>query len=140
MGRYVGRPAVGNKKVRNATKVEKYGLKFDSKLELFMYERLKDNGFDFEFQKVFELQEGFRYGKEWVRPITWKADFVLEGCVIDTKGLRQETFNIKLKLWKYIHKQLGYEIYLPSSQKACLEVIQKIKSSSNEKLGQISQL
>lgn len=128
--------ATGNQKVRNATKVSAYGLNFDSKLELYMWELLTQNGFEFEFQKVFTLQEGFRFRGEWIRPITWKADFVLTDCVIDTKGMRQETFNIRLKMWKRIYKELGLEleVFLPSSKKACLELIDILKKKRDDKL------
>lgn len=55
---------VKNKKIRNATSVKNVeGIKFRSKLELYTYNKLIENGIkDFDYEKEkFQLMEGFEY-------------------------------------------------------------------------------
>lgn len=127
-------PAANNK-VRNATKVEKYGIKFDSKLELYMYELLKVEGWPFEFKRKYELQPGFRYRGEWVMPITLTVDFFMpaHNIIVDTKGYANDSSPLK---YKGLKRQLlemsgGHSqprIEMPSSQKRCRELIEKIRT------------
>lgn len=126
-----------NKKVRNATKVEADGVKFDSRLEKTMYDLLRGAGIEFEFQKVYTLQEKFRYGTDAVRAISCRADFWLPDytLLIDTKGYANDVSPLKYKmLKKLLHEQFeaGYypilpRIYMPKNKDDCEAVIMRIK-------------
>lgn len=112
-----------NKKVRNATKSEVNGVKFDSNLEKYMYGLLQGAGIDFEFQKVYVLQEKFSYRIEAVRAVTLTVDFYLptKNMIIDTKGYANDVAPLKYKLLKW-HLYLKFQtpvIELPSTKKEC---------------------
>ena len=91
-----------NRKIMGATKVEYNGIKFDSQLELAMYQLLADHKVPFEFKRRFEIVSGFRYRGKKIQAITWTPDYYFEGIdlIVDTKGFPSETFSIKLKLFK----------------------------------------
>lgn len=93
-----------NKKVMNAKKVEQFGLTFDSRLELYLYNALCDAGIDFEFQKKFELQPKFKYLGENIRPIVIIVDFYLTGRnkILDSKGWSTTISKLKYKLLKFL--------------------------------------
>jgi len=96
---------IGNAKVKNATKVEADGLKFDSRLEYYMYGLLKGAGIEFQFQKVYLLQEKFIYSSRTIRAITLTVDFWLLkfNMIIDTKGLQTQQGALR---WKMLKKHL----------------------------------
>jgi len=114
-------PISENKKIRNATKTVVDGVKFDSLLEKYMYDLLRGAKIEFEFQKVYVLQEKFRYGKEAVRAITLTVDFFVpllfnEAIIIDTKGFANDVAPLKMKLLKrllYDHYENHYYAKLP---------------------------
>ena len=97
-----------NRKILNAVKVEQNGIRFDSRLELYCYNALKAAGIDFEFQKVFELQEKFKYGTESIRAITSRVDFWIPSktLIVDTKGYANDVAPLKFKLLKYSLKDM----------------------------------
>jgi hypothetical protein len=100
----------------NAKTVELDGYIFDSKLEARYYELLKEKQKNneilfFRVQPIYQLQETFKKYNKTFRRIDYIADFEvhhLDGSieVIDVKGFRTQTFNIKRKLFehKYPHK------------------------------------
>ena len=112
----------------NAVKVEYDGRKFDSKLECNIYkvlkERLVPHGFEIGFQPLFILQDKFRFEGHIIRPITYKADFVITKfnektwfdtyAVIDAKGLETPEFKLKRKLFI---KKYGFDIVILKSMK-----------------------
>ncbi len=108
----------------NAVKVEYDGRKFDSKLECNIYKVLKERltpNFKIGFQPSFVLQEKFEFNGHIIRPITYKADFVIykdseteAKAVIDAKGMETNEFKIKRKL--FIRKY-GYDIVILKSMK-----------------------
>lgn len=65
-------------------KHEKYGQKWDSEMELDYYETVcipkleSGEWIKVDTQKIFILQEGFRYNGKAILPIKYKADFVIE--------------------------------------------------------------
>lgn len=64
-----------------ARKTEYDGIMFDSQLELSFYKKLKENNIVIlERQTKFVLQESFHIGKELIREISYKADFLIEWC------------------------------------------------------------
>lgn len=93
----------GNKKIKNATKTEAHGIKFDSKLELYTWESLTNAGIRFEFQKCYVLQPGFTYRKEKIRPITLTVDFWLPelNVIVDSKGWKNDVAPVKYKMLKW---------------------------------------
>lgn len=97
----------------NAKKVIIDEIQFDSKMEGSYYTYLKQqkaNGEiqDFELQPVFELQPKFeKEGKKFL-PIKYKADFKVihnDGSeeIIDIKGMVNQTFALKEKMYHYHH-------------------------------------
>lgn len=120
-----------NRKVRNARKIARDGVKFDSKVEMFMYDLLTASGIRFEFQKKYTLQEGFRYRSAAVRPITYTVDFYLpdHDTVIDTKGYRTQQGNLRIKMLKrmFVSRGISPRIELPRNPTECRALVTKIK-------------
>lgn len=83
-------------------KIEIQGVKFDSKLELYCYNILKERNIKFDFQKTIILVDKFRFGGKGIREITMIVDFVVyigdRVVYIDTKGFPTEVSKIKYKL------------------------------------------
>ena len=64
-------------RVKNATKVDAYGLHFRSKLELYTYEAFMKAGIPVKYEpKHFTLLPKFEFLGEKIRPITYLPDFV----------------------------------------------------------------
>lgn len=122
---------VANKKIKNATKCELDGIKFDSRLEMYCYGQLKLHNIPFELKPKYILQDKFRYNREAVRQITYTSDFLIinKGVIVDTKGFKTNEFNLKLKILKHNLYKAGfcYEIALPKNQKEVNALINKIK-------------
>ena len=119
-----------NAKIRNATKSEVDGVKFDSRLEKYMYDLLTGAKIDFQFQVEYLLQEKFRYRGEAIRAITLTVDFVLESreIIIDTKGFQTQQGTMRYKLLKKLMARSGKapEIILPSNKKECDELLNRL--------------
>lgn len=92
------------------------GIEFDSKHESEYYlllKKQKEEGKikDFELQKKYVLQEGFKkYGKSY-RPITYTVDFVihyLNGEIecVDTKGMSTQQGDMRRKMFEYLYPNL----------------------------------
>lgn len=112
-------------------KTEIDGIKFDSRLEGFMYSQLRDAGIHFELQKKYELQSKFKYNFESIRAITYTVDFYLPDydICIDTKGIATQQGLMRIKMLKryfYDHR-LNTKILLPKNQNECLELIYNFK-------------
>jgi hypothetical protein len=115
----------------NAVKVVYDGRKFDSKLECNIYKVLKERlvpyGFHIGFQPLFILQDKFKFEGHIIRPITYKADFLIykgspdtdigvfnKYAIIDAKGMETPEFKLKRKLFIKIY---GYDIVILKSMK-----------------------
>lgn len=95
----------------NNKKVVADDITFDSELECKYYIHLKglcEKGIvkDFELQKKFELQPGFKKNGKSIRPIEYITDFVVTYAdgrkeIVDTKGMITPDFAIKKKLFEY---------------------------------------
>lgn len=120
----------GNRKVKNATRNERDGVVFASRLERFMYDLLKMHGIGFEFQKRYVLQEGFRYNGEAVRPVTYTTDFWLpdHNMVIDTKGHKTQQGVLRIKMLKRRFADAGIttRIELPRNADECNALVGRI--------------
>ena len=112
----------------------KYGLKFDSKLELYFYDLLKENKIKFDFQVPYELMPSFKYDGKVVRKCTLTIDFLIykknsEVAIVDTKGFQRPENALRFKMLKYLlfttKKQLP--VYLPKNQKECIGMIEILK-------------
>jgi len=108
------------------------GIKFKSKLEVFMYKQLEDLKVKFDYEgTTFTVMEGFVYQDEKIRPIKYTPDFVLKDhpVVIETKGFPGAAFPLRMKLFKHSLHCYNDErdIFIPHNQKECLAVIQEIK-------------
>ena len=147
------RKAKPNKKVRNATILEYYGITFKSKLELHCYKKLKEANIKFQYEKVkYELMPSFKFENEsyelykkkgeryfgpqrqLVRAITYTPDFVGthngHKFIIETKGNPNDAFPIRWKLFKKHLHDTGTKctIYMPRNQKQVDEVVELIKN------------
>jgi hypothetical protein len=117
--------------VRQIKKQYKYGIKFDSKLELFFYELLKKEKLGFEFQVPYTLIPSFKYNKSSIRAMNLIVDFDFtkhgKNVIVDTKGYQRADNKLKWKWFKYIMKDRQPLIFLPKSQKECLELVKILK-------------
>lgn len=159
-------------KVKNATKCEYNDISFKSKLEMFMYKELEKQELfiNYIYEKIpFVLQNSFRnlisfyernnksklYGlsSQTVRSMTYTPDFVVyyetkkeNKCwIIETKGLRTDSFTLKFKLFKNIIKE-GYEleidnvkyklqsVHVPTNQAECKKALEMIMYVRNRDL------
>lgn len=107
--RKVSSPSTGA--VRNATKVTYDGIKFDSKLEQFVYAQLKLNKINFALKYKVVIFEKFRYNDESIREISWTPDFILpdHNIVLEAKGYANDQWSLKIKLIKkYFLQELDF--------------------------------
>jgi len=142
-----------NKKVRNATVLEYYGITFKSKLELHCYKSLKQANIKFQYEQVkYELVPSFKFkndsyelykkkGERYfgpqrpnIRAITYTPDFVgtHNGVlfIIETKGNPNDAFPLRWKLFKkYLHdNKIDCVVYMPRNQKQVTEVVELVKN------------
>lgn len=118
--------------MKQIAKVQKYGLKFDSRLELFFYELCLSNKLDFDFQVLYELHPSFKYQGKTVRAMTLTVDFDFQkhgkNVIVDTKGFQRNDNKLKWKLLKWhLSSDNQPHIFLPKNQKECREVVEFIK-------------
>lgn len=124
----------GNVKIKNATKTEFDGIKFDSKLELYTYNKLKENEIKAEYAPFsFTLVPPFIYNEEKVRAMTYKPDFVGESFIIECKGFPNDSFPLRWKMFKYslLNNNLSYDLYWVRNPKEVDEMIIKIKDNES---------
>lgn len=136
----------------NATKVKYDNIIFASKLEVYCYKRLKEEGLfkHYEYEK-FTIIEGFSLsnrsfersangkgefidrGSAKIRPITYTPDFTGETYIIECKGRANDTFPIRWKLFKRHLNEVGDErtLYKPQNQREIDLVIELIKNEQN---------
>lgn len=122
-----------NRKIKNARKVLRDGIRFDSRLELFMYDLLKMAGICFERQKRYTLQPGFRYNGAAIRPITYTVDFWLPDhhLIIDTKGYHTQQGDMRIKMLKWRFSTAGESprIETPKNQTECRTLLEELQRS-----------
>jgi hypothetical protein len=120
-----------NKKVRNATKISCDGIDFKSKLELYCHTKLKENGIQATYEgTTFILVPAFSYNDEKVRKMTYTPDFVGDSFIIECKGMMNDAFPLKWKLFKYLlhKKKKRYILYLPRNRKDVDALIINLKN------------
>lgn len=124
-------PQKSKGKVRNATKVDKYGLHFRSKLECYTYEAFMNAGIPVQYEpKHFTLLPKFEYQQEKIRAMTYLPDFIGNGFIVECKGLMGDSFPLRWKLFKYYLKKHRSKIkcYLVRNHKQVDEIIQELLS------------
>lgn len=127
-------PQKSKGRVRNATKVDKYGLHFRSKLECYTYEAFMNAGIPVEYEpKHFTLLPKFEYNQEKIRAMTYLPDFIGKGFVVECKGLMGDSFPLRWKLFKYYLKQHRSKMkcYLVRNHKQVDGMIQELLSQKN---------
>lgn len=135
------------RKIVNSTKTIIDGIVFDSMLEGYMYELLRDEEIPFEIQKTFLLIGGFKYpagnwerksskdmtlvDKPTIRKMEYTPDFVCpEGrYVIEVKGRANESFPLR---WKIFQSQMAERdivptLFKPSTKTECRAVLRILK-------------
>lgn len=130
----------GKGRVRNATKVDKYGLHFRSKLECYTYEAFINAGIPVMYEpKHFTLLEKFDYLGEKIRPITYLPDFIGKyngkRFIVECKGLMGDSFPLRYKLFKHYLKRhrSNAKCYLVRNHKQVDEMIEDIKCNNHGK-------
>ena len=118
-----------NRKIKNARKVERDGIRFDSRLELFMYDLLKEAGIRFERQKRYTLQPGFRYNGVAIRPITYTVDFWLPDHNLKGYHTQQGDMRIKMLKWRFSTAGESPRIETPKNQTECRTLLEELKRS-----------
>ena len=111
--------------MKQVKKQYKHGIKFDSKLELFFYELLKKEKLGFEFQVPYTLVPSFKYNKSSIRPMNLIVDF--DFTKHGRNVYQREDNKLKWKWFKYIMKDRQPLIFLPKSQKECIELVKILK-------------
>lgn len=97
-----------NAKIKNATKCEYNGVKFDSILEKDFYLYCTNNNIRFKHQVTYELQEEFVCAGAKIRKITWTPDFDFGTFIIDTKGFAPQQVILKIKMFMYKYSKPVY--------------------------------
>ena len=132
---------VKKSKVRNATKVEKYGIKFKSKLECYTYEAFMNAGIPVKYEpKHFTFVPNFEYLGEKIRPITYLPDFIGKNFIVECKGLITDSFPLRFKLFKRYLKQhrSNFKVYLVRNHAQVDEMIKEIINDKQSTLCQNS--
>ena len=121
-------------RVKNATKVTKYGINFRSKLELYTYEAFTNAGITVKYEpKHFTLLNKFEFQNEMIRLITYLPDFIgnYKGkkFVVECKGMITESFPLRFKLFKYYLKKHRSKMkcYMVRNHKQVDNMIRDIK-------------
>ena len=135
-----------NKKVRGAEATAFDGINFKSKLEVFCYRKLKENGISFGYEKnKFLLFEGFKptfhsyfpnkagdmeVDTTKLRDTTYTPDFVGDNWILETKGKANDVYPVKLKMFrKLLEGHNKYKVFMePHNQKQVLQCIEIIKN------------
>lgn len=120
-----------NKKVKNATPTSKDGIKFRSKLEAYMYEKLKEAKIYNEYeQNRFELIPAFTFLGKKIRAMTYLPDFVGKDFIIECKGFPTDAWPLREKLFKYklFLTQDKRQFFIVHNKKEVEECIKKIQS------------
>ena len=151
MSKKIRKKTAVNRKIKNAQNLIVDGKAFRSKLEVYCYQKLKEEHIEFEYEGTrFCLLPDFKYSAavaesykkkgKWgfgeksssVKGVTYKPDFVSldNGWLIECKGYPNDAFPLRWKLFKYLLSTNGLELdlYLPKNQGHVDLCIQKIKS------------
>lgn len=140
-----------NKKIKNATKNNSFGIEFKSQLEATVYKVLKEQGFNPEYEKrTFELAPKLRpsipfykrvnkvFGLEIkpLQPITYTPDFTFKYndilVIIEVKGFENDVYPVKRNLFRRQLETMNASVifFEIRTKKELLQAIQIIKNES----------
>ena len=145
-----------NAKIKNAKALSYYGIQFKSRLELYMYKKLKAANIKFGYENhTFQLLDKFTYGGDsmellrkkgekcfdWqnpnIRGMTYTPDFcnLKNNWIIECKGFANDVFPLKWKLFKkYMNENHpGFTLYMPRNQKHIDIVVEHIKQNDKRR-------
>lgn len=103
---------------------------FRSKIEAFFARKLDEAGISWEYEsQTYTVFQGFQFRTEKVRPITYTPDFQGEGWIVELKGWSNDSWPLRLKLWKkYMEdNNMPQEYFVLRTQQDCLKFIKAIK-------------
>jgi len=139
-----------------AKKISYDGINFASGLERYTYMALKkEKLFEGYENEVFQLIEGFNFnnesyekqsngkgeyinrGQKKILGIKYTPDFVGKDYIIECKGRANESFPLRLKLFKLwlTKNKIGKTLYKPQNQKEVDRTVMLIKESRRKKQG-----
>lgn len=119
------RPKYGNKKVIVGD------LKFDSKLEKYLHDKLTLLKIPFEFQVKYVLIPKFHFSGENIREMAMIIDFKIYAndleIYVDTKGYANETAPLKYKMFRFQQKDnMNVRVLWLKNQKEVNEFLNRI--------------
>ena len=142
------------KRLINSVATVYNGISFKSRLEVNCYKLLQEAGIEFKYEPTsYEVLGSFLFqhssferlsngkgdfidrGNKRVNAITYKPDFVGENFIIETKGLRTESFNLRFKLfkqWVQENAKNNVSIYMPQNIAEIKETINLILKNKNK--------
>ena len=146
-----------NRKIKNAQCLDVDGQSFRSKLEVYCYQRLKEENIEFQYESTkFYLLPDFKYTNSsvesynkkgvWelgektknVRGISYNPDFInlKDGWIIECKGYPNDSWPLKWKLFKYLlmKNNVNVDLYVPKNQRHVDMCIELIKSKLSTKV------
>lgn len=140
-----------DKRLIKSKKISIDGINFASRLEGSMYKLLKENNIDFKYEsESYTLSDSFVFSNDYyarlasgkgdfinrghkkVLSMSYKPDFVIRHngyyAIVETKGLPTEAYNMRMKLFKasLIRDNIQCDIFVPQTQKECIETINQI--------------
>ena len=134
----------------NAKKIEKFGLLFESKMELFMYELLKQSGIPFTYteskRSMYKVLDTIKFPESWERAqrrskslkpkltesaMSYTPDFIGENeeWFIEVKGRKLGNFSIKWRLFKsmLLRREPVPVLFMPEKKEDCEQVIKILR-------------
>ena len=127
-----------NRKVRNATPLEYDKIRFKSKLEVYTYQKLKENNLEANYEPIkFTILDSFQYNNEKVRSMSYTPDFVGKDFIIECKGFANDAFPLRWKIFKYFlfTNEIKYDLYLLRNKKEVDKAISTILEKRKENEG-----
>jgi len=123
---------------RGGTKKEYDGILFDSGLEIYCYKKLKEANIEAEYASItYEIlpkiiYEGNDKKTNNVLAMKYTPDFVGDVFIIETKGWKQNGFDLRWKIFKHYlyNNNLNYQLYMPRNQEQVDLMIKKIKNEA----------
>ena len=116
-------------------------MKTRNNLEEFCWEQLDREGIAFEYERSIELFPPFQFKgisiekrnknlkikNNKYQDIVYSPDFSGKNWVIETKGLRRPSFDLRWKIFKYMIRSKGWLLLMPTNQKEVLICIAILK-------------
>ena len=102
-------------------------IKFDSEMErdFYIYLLTKYEKNDIKIQPVFELQPKFTdIDNKKIRAITYSADFQVGIIVFDVKGMTTQQGEMRIKMFKYVHRDLYLKVITKAPKYLCKDWIE----------------